>query len=80
MNDEFAAIAGKPEQLVRTLQDKYGITKEEAKRQVDEFKKVVERLKKSNGKLIRLQKSRSKKRKLIKKTMIAKKVSKKRDK
>jgi Uncharacterized protein conserved in bacteria len=39
MNDELAAIAGKHEQLVGTLQEKYGIAKEEAKRQVDEFKK-----------------------------------------
>jgi uncharacterized protein YjbJ (UPF0337 family) len=57
MNDELAAIAGKHEQLVGTLQEKYGIAKEEAKRHVDEFKKIVEQLRKSNGKLMRFQKS-----------------------
>jgi uncharacterized protein YjbJ (UPF0337 family) len=61
MNDELAAVAGKHEQLVGTLQEKYGIAKEEAKRQVREFKKIVEQLKKSNGKLMRSQKSPSKK-------------------
>jgi len=57
MNDELAAIAGKHEQLVGILQEKYGIAKEEAKRQVSEFKKTIEQLKKSNANLIRLQQS-----------------------
>jgi uncharacterized protein YjbJ (UPF0337 family) len=61
MNDELAAIAGKHEQLVGTLQEKYGIAKEETKRQVHEFKKIVEQLKKSNANLIRSQKSKKKK-------------------
>jgi uncharacterized protein YjbJ (UPF0337 family) len=61
MNDELAATAGKHEQLVGTLQEKYGIAKEEAKRQVHEFKKIVEQLKKSNANLIRSQKSKKKK-------------------
>jgi uncharacterized protein YjbJ (UPF0337 family) len=73
-NDEFAAIGGKPEQLVKTLQDKYGITKEEAKRQVDEFRKIVEQWKNNNGKLIGLQKL------LNKNTLIVKTISKKRNK
>ena len=47
MSDELAAIAGKHEELVGRCQEKYGIAKEEAKRQVDEFKKIVEQLKKS---------------------------------
>ncbi|MDP1676447.1 MAG: hypothetical protein Q8L88_06230 [Bacteroidota bacterium] len=68
MNNEFANIAGKTEQLVRTLQDKYGIAKGEAKRQVDEFKKIVKRMKKSVNKPNRLQKSSSKKIKFVKKT------------
>jgi len=55
MNDELAAIAGKYEQLVGVLQEKYGIAAEEANRQVDEFKK----LKKSNASLMRSQKSMS---------------------
>ena len=53
MNDELAAIAGKHEQLVGILQEKYGVAKEDARRQVAEFKK----LKKSNAKLMRSQKS-----------------------
>ncbi|MCX6145105.1 MAG: CsbD family protein [Ignavibacteriales bacterium] len=51
MNDELAAIAGKHEQLVGILQEKYGIAKEAARRQVAEFKK----LKKSNARLMRSQ-------------------------
>jgi len=57
MNDELAAIAGKHEQLVGMLQEKYGVAKEEAKKQVDEFKNLVGLLKITNGKLKRLQKS-----------------------
>jgi uncharacterized protein YjbJ (UPF0337 family) len=64
MNDELAAIAGKHEQFVGILQEKYGIAKEEANRQVDEFKNIVGQLKKSNANLIRLQKSLSKKNKM----------------
>jgi len=59
MNDELAAIAGKYEQLVGILQEKYGVAKEDARRQVVEFKK----LEKSNANLIRSQKSMSKKKK-----------------
>jgi len=40
MNDELSAILGKNEELVGKLQEKYGIAKEEAKRQVDEFRKI----------------------------------------
>jgi len=57
MNDELAGIAGKYEELVGRLQEKYGIAKEEARSQVDAFKKSVEQLKKSNSKLVQLQKS-----------------------
>ena len=57
MNDELAAIAGKYEELVGRLQEKYGIAKEEANGQINGFKKTVEQLKKSNSKLIQLQKS-----------------------
>ena len=55
MNDELAAIAGKHEQLVGILQEKYGIAKEEAKRQVVEFKKNIDHLKKSNASLLKSQ-------------------------
>ena len=57
MNDELAAIAGKYEELVGRLQSRYGIAREEAQRQVGEFKKMVEQLKKSNNKLIEAQKA-----------------------
>jgi uncharacterized protein YjbJ (UPF0337 family) len=52
MNDELAAIAGKYEQLVGRLQEKYGIASEKSKHQVDDFKKIVEQLKMSNAKLV----------------------------
>ena len=55
MNDELAAIAGKHEQLVGVLQEKYGIAREDAKRQVSEFKKTINHLKKSNATLMKLQ-------------------------
>jgi uncharacterized protein YjbJ (UPF0337 family) len=57
MNDELAAIAGKYEELVGSLQEKYGIAKEEARGQVSEFKRTVELLKRSNNKLIEAQKT-----------------------
>lgn len=55
MNDELAAIAGKYEELVGRLQERYGIASDKSKRQVDDFKKIVEQLKKSNAKLRTLQ-------------------------
>ena len=57
MNDELAAIAGKYEELVGRLQSRYGIAREDAQRQVSEFKRMVEQLKKSNSKLIEAQKA-----------------------
>jgi uncharacterized protein YjbJ (UPF0337 family) len=64
MNDELAAIAGKYEELVGRLQSRYGIAKEEAQRQVGEFKKMVEQLKKSNNKLIEAQKALTRQKKV----------------
>jgi uncharacterized protein YjbJ (UPF0337 family) len=55
MNDELAAIAGKYEELVGRLQESYGIASEISELQVDDFKKVVKELKKSNARLIALQ-------------------------
>jgi uncharacterized protein YjbJ (UPF0337 family) len=78
MNDELAAIAGKHELLVGVLQEKYGVAKEEAKRQVDEFKKIVGQLKKSNSKLMKFRKSPGKKAKLNRKPVDVKRASKKR--
>jgi uncharacterized protein YjbJ (UPF0337 family) len=60
MNDELAAVAGKHEQLVGILQEKYGVAKEEAKQQVIEFKKSIDLLKKSNANLLKSHKSSSK--------------------
>lgn len=56
MNDELAAIAGKHEQLVGILQEKYGIAKEDASRHVHEFKSMVKKLKQSNDDLLKLKK------------------------
>jgi len=61
MNDELAAMAGKYEDLVGRLQEKYGIAKERTQGQVDEFNKLVKLLKKSNSRFARLQKSLLKK-------------------
>jgi uncharacterized protein YjbJ (UPF0337 family) len=55
MNDELAAIAGKYEELVGRLQERYGIASEKSKRQVDDFRKIVGELKKSNARLMALQ-------------------------
>ena len=55
MNDELAAIAGKYEELVGRLQERYGIASDKSKQQVDDFKTIVEQLKKSNAKLRALQ-------------------------
>ncbi len=53
MNDDLAAIAGKYEELVGKLQEKYGI----AKGEVDEFRKTSGLLKKANARLVQLQKT-----------------------
>lgn len=57
LNDELAAIAGKYEELVGRLQERYGMAKEEADGHVVRFKDTVDQLKKSNGRLIKLQKT-----------------------
>jgi len=57
MNDDLAAIAGKFEEFVGRLQERYGIAREEADQQVEEFKRTIGQLKKSNDQLMRLQKS-----------------------
>lgn len=63
MNDELAVTAGKYEDLVGRLQERFGIAKEGARAEVDELKKTIKQLKKSHGKLIQLQKSLYKKEK-----------------
>jgi uncharacterized protein YjbJ (UPF0337 family) len=64
MNDNLAAIAGKYEELVGRLQERYGIAKEDTTKQVKDFKKTIGQLKKSNSRLIHMQKSLQKKEKL----------------
>jgi len=41
-NDDMDRIGGKKDQLVGTIQSKYGLAKEEAERQVDEFARKAE--------------------------------------
>jgi len=65
MNDELAAIAGRYEDLVGRLQERYGMAREETKGHVAKFKKTVEQLKRSNSKLVRLQTSLHEKEKLV---------------
>jgi uncharacterized protein YjbJ (UPF0337 family) len=78
MNDDLAAIAGKYEELVGRLQERYGIAKEEANQQVREFRKIVTKLKQSNRKLVQLQKvlhrKESVRRKLVRSRNTLKKV------
>ncbi len=38
-NDELEAVAGKRDQLIGKVQARYGITRDEAERQVDEWHK-----------------------------------------
>ncbi len=63
MNDELSAILGKYGELVGKLQEKYGIAKDEARHRVDEYKIIVEQLRKANSKLIKLHKALGKKKK-----------------
>jgi uncharacterized protein YjbJ (UPF0337 family) len=56
MNDELAAVAGKYEELVGRLQEKYAIAQEETRQQTDNFTKASAQLKESNRKLKMLQK------------------------
>jgi uncharacterized protein YjbJ (UPF0337 family) len=78
MNDELSAILGKYEELVGKLQEKYGIAKDEARHQVDEYKIIVEQLKLANIKLIKLHKLLSYKKKSDKRQMTLKASPKKR--
>lgn len=41
-DDDMDRIGGKKDQLVGTIQSKYGLAKEEAERQVDEFARKAE--------------------------------------
>jgi uncharacterized protein YjbJ (UPF0337 family) len=66
MNDELASVAGRYEELVGKLQEKYGIAQLEAKEQVAEFKKEIEQLKRPKGKVLILKKSLIKKKPKIK--------------
>ena len=63
MNDELSAILGKYEELVGKLQEKYGIAKDEARHRVEEYEIIVKQLRQANGKLIKLHKTMSAKKK-----------------
>jgi thymidylate synthase len=60
MNDDILTVAGSYKDLVGKGQMKFGIAKKEAQQQVDELKKIVEQLKKSNNSVMGFQKSLSK--------------------
>jgi uncharacterized protein YjbJ (UPF0337 family) len=62
MNDDMTSVADKYEELVRKRQEKYRIVKKEARRQVNELVDIVEQLKISNNRVMKYQKSLSKKR------------------
>jgi 5-bromo-4-chloroindolyl phosphate hydrolysis protein len=49
--------------LLESFNQKYGIAKDEARHRVDEYKIIVEELKKANSKLIKLHKALSNKKK-----------------
>jgi uncharacterized protein YjbJ (UPF0337 family) len=57
MNDELAATAGKYEALVGRLQERYGVAREEADQQLKDFTKTIEQLKKTNSRLMHVQKT-----------------------
>jgi uncharacterized protein YjbJ (UPF0337 family) len=78
MNDELSAILGKYEEHIGKLQEKYGIAKDEARHRVDEYKIIVEELKKANSKLIKLHKALSNKKESDKRRMKLKASSRKR--
>ncbi len=61
MNDDLAAIAGKYEELVGRLQERYGIAKEATEQQIVQFKDTIAQLRKSNDELSKLQKALSSK-------------------
>ena len=42
-NDDLDVIAGKRDQFVGRLQERYGLLRDEAEKQVDEFAKSIER-------------------------------------
>ena len=42
-NDDWQVVEGKRDQLVGKIQERYGITREEAERQLGEFEKTHER-------------------------------------
>jgi len=77
MNDELAATAGKHEQACGNAPREIRDCQRGSQATSHEFKKITEQLKKSNGKLMKFQKSPSKKVKLNREPVDAKRVSKK---
>jgi uncharacterized protein YjbJ (UPF0337 family) len=43
-NDDWQIVEGQRDQLVGRIQERYGIARDEAQRQVDEFEKSYDRL------------------------------------
>ena len=54
MNDELAGVAGRCEQLVGQLQERYGKISEEAGDHIARFQETAEQLKRTNRKLMEL--------------------------
>lgn len=54
MNDELAGVAGRYEQLVGQLQERYGKISEEAGDHIARFQKTAKHLKRTNRKLMQL--------------------------
>ena len=52
MNDELAGVAGRYEQLVGQLQERYGLVREEVREHSARFQDTAEQLKKTNRKLM----------------------------
>jgi uncharacterized protein YjbJ (UPF0337 family) len=54
MNDELTKMAGKYEELVGKLQEKYGNARETTVRQQNDFAKIVSQLRQANARLMAL--------------------------
>jgi uncharacterized protein YjbJ (UPF0337 family) len=57
MNDDLATIAGKYEELVGMLQERYGLAEQATEKQFEQFKATIAQLRKSNEELTKLQKA-----------------------
>ena len=53
-DDDWQTIAGKKDQLVGRIQERYGIAKEEAEKQADEWSRALEQSKTDENLAVRL--------------------------